>query len=131
MVVKRSAKEKPPSGSINLFRKKNAEEYKAVIDDYLEAGEFRTLNYYLEMNVISASMPAYEDYKAVFNAISNYSFFYADIIGYMHPSGEKNLATYPTRLEGYAVFYYPTFLPQKPPPHRSISQKTASKNVNC
>lgn len=95
--------------SMKKEAEKNAEEYKAVIDDYLEAGEFRTLNYYLEMNVISASMPAYEDYKAVFNAISNYGFFYADIIGYMHPSGEKNLATYPTRLEEDIRQFYNLF----------------------
>jgi hypothetical protein len=97
---------------LNSMRKeaeKNAEEHKAVIDDYLENGEFRALDYYLEVNVIGVSMPAYEDYKAVFNAISNYSFFYADIIGYMHPSGEKNLATYPTRLEEDIRQFYELF----------------------
>lgn len=95
--------------SMKKAAEKNAEEHKAVIDDYLEAGEFRTLSYYLDINVIDTSMAAYEDYRAVFKAISDYSFFYADIIGYMHPSGEKNLATYPTRLEEDIRQFYDLF----------------------
>lgn len=95
--------------SMQKAAEKNAKEHKMVIDDYLEDGEFRALSYYLDINMINRGMPAYEDYHAVFDAISNYDFFYQDIIGYMHPSGEKNLATYPTRLEEDIRQFYQLF----------------------
>lgn len=88
---------------------RKSEEYKATIDEYLENGEFYALDVYLEVNAIDMGLPAYEEYKAVFSAVSNYRFFYTDLIRCMHPYDEKNLATFPTRLEQDLSQFYRLF----------------------
>lgn len=95
--------------AIQAKAERNVQAYKDTIDEYLEDGEFYALNFYLEVNMIELGLPAYEDYKAVISAVRNYSFFYSDVIWYMHPSGEKNLATFPTRIEQDLRQFYNLF----------------------
>ena len=88
---------------------RKAEEYKEVIEEYLEAGEFYALAFFNEVNFVDFGAPVYQDYKPVASAVSNYRFFYTDLMRYIHTDDQNSLETYPSRIESDLSQFYKLF----------------------
>lgn len=92
---------------MNLAKsERNYEEYTAVIEEYLEDGEYNALYSFLEAHYITNSYEIYEEYRPVIRAVTQYSFFYNDVIRVIYPYSEESLKTYPSRIEGDLASFY-------------------------
>ena len=86
--------------------KRNKEEYATIIEDYLENNEYYALYSFFEAHYIEYSTEGYEEYRPLNYALTQYAFFYGDVIRVIYPYSEESLATYPGRLEGDLATFY-------------------------
>ncbi len=82
------------------------EEYKAVIEEYLENNEYYALYSFLEAHCIEYDTEGYEEYRTISRAVTQYVFLYGDIIRVIYPYSEESLKTYPSRIEGDLASFY-------------------------
>jgi len=85
---------------------RNYEEYTAIIEEYLEKGEYYALYSFLEAHYISYSVEAFEEYNPLIRAVTQYAFFYNDVMRVVYPYSEESLKSYPGRIEDDLAAFY-------------------------
>lgn len=79
--------------------KRNYDENTAIIDAYLDEGDYYALYVFLEENYINTSFDVYDAYDPIIYATTRYGFLYSYIIRYRNTDSVESLQSYPTRIE--------------------------------